>query len=80
MKVLASVDEDKPQNVINDCKCDRQGRLWFGTLTFPVDLDNPSKEGSLYCFDGGSYMHYYSINCCTVRPTSPYMKFKLKHW
>lgn len=31
VKVLSSVDEDKPQNRFNDGKVDSSGRLWAGT-------------------------------------------------
>jgi sugar lactone lactonase YvrE len=32
-KVLALVEEDRPTNRFNDCKCDPQGRLWAGTMS-----------------------------------------------
>lgn len=32
LQVLASVQTDKPNNKLNDGKCDSQGRLWIGTL------------------------------------------------
>ncbi len=49
-KILKSIkiEDDKPQNRINDGKTDPKGRLWFGTM------DNPErkiKNGSLYCLD-----------------------------
>jgi sugar lactone lactonase YvrE len=31
-RTLAEVDEDRPGNRLNDCKCDPQGRLWAGTM------------------------------------------------
>jgi sugar lactone lactonase YvrE len=32
-RVLANVEEDRPTNRFNDCKCDPQGRLWAGTMS-----------------------------------------------
>jgi sugar lactone lactonase YvrE len=32
-EVLALVEEDRPTNRFNDCKCDPQGRLWAGTMS-----------------------------------------------
>jgi sugar lactone lactonase YvrE len=32
-QVLARVEEDRPTNRFNDCKCDPQGRLWAGTMS-----------------------------------------------
>ncbi|MEX0808585.1 MAG: SMP-30/gluconolactonase/LRE family protein [Dongiaceae bacterium] len=46
-RLLAKPDEDRPQNVVNDGKCDPQGRFWFGTM------HNQSKEesGRLFRYD-----------------------------
>jgi sugar lactone lactonase YvrE len=46
-KLLAKPDQDRPQNVPNDGKCDPQGRFWFGTM------HNQSREesGRLYRYD-----------------------------
>jgi sugar lactone lactonase YvrE len=33
LRVLASVEEDRPGNRFNDCKCDPAGRLWAGTMS-----------------------------------------------
>jgi sugar lactone lactonase YvrE len=45
---LAEPEPDKPGNRFNDGKCDRQGRLWAGTMG-DVDWDAP--VGNLYRFD-----------------------------
>jgi sugar lactone lactonase YvrE len=33
MRVLARVEEERPGNRLNDCKCDPHGRLWAGTMS-----------------------------------------------
>jgi sugar lactone lactonase YvrE len=33
VRLLASVEEDRPGNRFNDCKCDPAGRLWAGTTS-----------------------------------------------
>jgi sugar lactone lactonase YvrE len=32
-RILAVVEQDRPDNRFNDCKCDPQGRLWAGTMS-----------------------------------------------
>jgi sugar lactone lactonase YvrE len=49
LDILPDAEPDKPGNRFNDAKCDRQGRLWGGTMG-NVDWDSP--VGSLYRFDG----------------------------
>ena len=44
---LASVDTDRPDSRLNDCKCDPQGRIWAGTLS----TDHVPGAGSLYRID-----------------------------
>jgi sugar lactone lactonase YvrE len=46
-RLLAKPDADRPQNLVNDGKCDPQGRFWFGTM------HNQSSEesGRLYRYD-----------------------------
>jgi sugar lactone lactonase YvrE len=48
LDVQPDPEEDKPNNRFNDGKCDRQGRLWGGTMG-DIDWDHP--VGSLYRFD-----------------------------
>src|SRR5271166_6329536 len=48
LDTLPDAEPDKPGNRFNDAKCDRQGRLWGGTMG-DVDWDSP--VGSLYRFD-----------------------------
>jgi sugar lactone lactonase YvrE len=43
-RVLASVEDDRPGNRFNDCKCDPAGRLWAGTMS---GEETPG-EASLY--------------------------------
>jgi sugar lactone lactonase YvrE len=44
VQVLASVEEDRPGNRFNDCKCDPAGRLWAGTMSG----ESSPGGGSLY--------------------------------
>ena len=54
LKELFSVEPEKEGNRFNDCKCDRLGRFWGGTLCPPTSYQPPfPTEGSLYSFDGG---------------------------
>jgi sugar lactone lactonase YvrE len=43
-RVLARVEEDRPGNRFNDCKCDPAGRLWAGTMSG----EGAPGEASLY--------------------------------
>ena len=45
---LAGVEEDMPDNLVNDGKCDPAGRFWFGTM----DGSESEPSGALYRFDG----------------------------
>jgi sugar lactone lactonase YvrE len=44
VRVLALVEEDRPGNRFNDCKCDPSGRLWAGTMSG----ERAPREASLY--------------------------------
>lgn len=46
VKVLASVDQDRPQNKFNDGKADSRGRIWAGT----IEEDGDSGHAALYLF------------------------------
>ena len=60
-KIIKSIliENNLPQNRINDGKTDHMGRLWFGTM------DNPErsiKKGSLYCLDKNLKLHKVDSN------------------
>jgi len=46
-KKLIDIEPGLPMNRCNDAKCDKQGRLWVGTM----DMDCKPGKGSLYCID-----------------------------
>lgn len=39
-KLLTTVDEDKPENRLNDAKADVAGRLWAGDLVITIRVNN----------------------------------------
>ncbi|HEY9889787.1 MAG TPA: SMP-30/gluconolactonase/LRE family protein [Candidatus Obscuribacterales bacterium] len=43
---LVAVEADKPDNRLNDVKCDRQGRLWIGTMN-----NHEQPAAALYRYD-----------------------------
>jgi sugar lactone lactonase YvrE len=45
---LAEVEQDMPDNLVNDGKCDPAGRFWFGTM----HAAESEATGALYRFDG----------------------------
>jgi sugar lactone lactonase YvrE len=47
IKKLIDLEPGFPENRCNDGKCDRQGRLWIGTM----QVDCKPGKGSLYCID-----------------------------
>lgn len=51
--LIAKVEEDKPDNRLNDGVVDPQGRLWFGTM----DNNEKAKSGAFYCFADGEVRH-----------------------
>ena len=54
IRVLATVQEDKPKNRFNDAKCDSSGRLWCGTMGFEeVPGELPPNQGRLFSYSGG---------------------------
>jgi sugar lactone lactonase YvrE len=44
-QTLVTVDPDRPENRLNDCRCDTAGRLWAGTMSSAVGTPG---EGSVY--------------------------------
>jgi sugar lactone lactonase YvrE len=61
LEILPDPEEDKPGNRFNDGKCDRQGRLWAGTMG-DVDWDSP--VGSLYRFDSSATLTRMEERVC----------------
>ncbi len=49
---LATVEHVRPDMRFNDGRCDRQGRLWAGTMVFDTALGVPA--GKLYRFDAAA--------------------------
>jgi L-arabinonolactonase len=49
VEALFDPEAHQPRTRFNDGKCDRQGRLWAGTM----DIDEKEPLGALYCFSGG---------------------------
>jgi len=47
--LIAKVEEELPNNRLNDGVVDPQGRLWFGTM----DNGEKAKTGAFYCFADG---------------------------
>lgn len=45
--LLVHPEADRPGNMLNDCKCDRQGRLWTGS----ADRGEKDPTGNLYVID-----------------------------
>lgn len=49
--LLTSIEADLPRNRANDAKCDRQGRLWVGTMS----MDDEPKAGGFYVVESGGF-------------------------
>jgi sugar lactone lactonase YvrE len=49
LSLIARVDEDLPDNRLNDGVVDAKGRIWFGTM----DNSERARNGAFYCFDRG---------------------------
>jgi sugar lactone lactonase YvrE len=63
LDVTADPEPERPGNRFNDGKCDRQGRMWGGTMG-DVDWDKP--VGSLYRLDtDGKITRMESDTCCS---------------
>ncbi|MDB9524622.1 SMP-30/gluconolactonase/LRE family protein [Oscillatoria sp. CS-180] len=52
VKPLVSVEKDKPNNRLNDVRCDRKGRLWIGTMN-----NHEQPEANLYRYDPDGSLH-----------------------
>ena len=48
-----NIEDEYPNNRINDGKIDSVGRLWFGTM----DNIGSAESGALYCLDGNLKLH-----------------------
>jgi sugar lactone lactonase YvrE len=53
VKMLATVEADRPQNRMNDGACDPAGRFWAGTMA----LDERPHAGALYRLDPDGTVH-----------------------
>jgi sugar lactone lactonase YvrE len=53
VKMLATVEADRPQNRMNDGACDSGGRFWAGTMA----LDERPQAGALYRLDPDGTVH-----------------------
>ena len=50
---LVSIEADQPDNRLNDVRCDRQGRLWVGTMN---NHDQPAANLYRYDLDGSLHV------------------------
>jgi sugar lactone lactonase YvrE len=63
LEITDDPEPERPGNRFNDGKCDRQGRMWGGTMG-DVDWDSP--VGNLYRLDpGGAITRMESDVCCS---------------
>jgi sugar lactone lactonase YvrE len=51
--LIVKIEEDNPDNRLNDGVVDPSGRLWFGTM----DNGEKAKSGAFYCFADGEVKH-----------------------
>ena len=56
--MLCSVEDNKPQNRINDAKCDSSGRVWFGTSARQPVFGEES-GAALYCYAKGCVIYLF---------------------
>jgi sugar lactone lactonase YvrE len=70
LELLPDAEPEKPGKRFNDAKCDRQGRLWAGTMG-DVEWDSP--VGSLYRFDASRKLTRVAggQRCCNGLGWSP---------
>jgi len=65
VKKLASVDDSKPLNRINDGKCDPLGRVWFGTMQMEGPNGLTPNKGHFYTLFNGSPKHHLDQITCS---------------
>jgi sugar lactone lactonase YvrE len=53
LTLLRPVEADIPTSRLNDGRCDRQGRFWFGSM----DRSTPDSRGFLYRYDPDGSLH-----------------------
>ncbi|XP_032241153.1 regucalcin [Nematostella vectensis] len=73
-EVVATVDEDKPNNRFNDGKCDPAGRFWAGSMgPEPRATEVVPEQGSLFCLhaDGAVTKHDSKITISNGLGWSP---------
>ncbi|MEM8806983.1 MAG: SMP-30/gluconolactonase/LRE family protein [Cyanobacteria bacterium P01_G01_bin.38] len=53
---IVSIEDNLPQNRINDGKCDAAGRFWFGSMSAQKEA------GNLYCYEPSGQLHRMETN------------------
>ena len=69
--MLATVDEDKPNNGFSDGKCDGLGRLWCGSgeKILKWEGSKPAMPtphmAALHCYSAGNHDRIWSLSLCS---------------